>query len=97
MRKHLIIILVVAILGSPLQARAEKGDFVLGITPSYAYLVTDDEAQPQGGGGSLWLRYQITDSWGVGATGLWTVHHLIPTEDLEAASGQVFSAMVTAN
>lgn len=93
---YLIAFWLVAITFSS-RAFAEQGDLVFGATPSYAYLVTDDEAQPQGGGGSLWLRYQITDSWGIGATGLWTVHHLVATEKEEAATGQVLSAMLTAN
>jgi hypothetical protein len=68
--------------------------FTVGLNPSYAYVVLDKKARPKGGGAGLFLKYSISESFAVLATGLWTGHEIEGTEKTPGSLFQVVSAGV---
>jgi hypothetical protein len=75
-------------------AAAGPGEVVLGLQPSYAFVVLEDRAQPNGGGVSLFLNYGMTDAIALLVTGIWSGHDLQPDEKKKRPGGlyQVVSA-----
>ena len=65
-------------------ARAEdrSGTISLGITPPYAFAVLGDggEVKPDGGGGSLFAGYAVTDAMEVRVSGLYSAHLIAATD-----------------
>jgi hypothetical protein len=72
----LTVALGAAIWATPKGALAERGDLLLGLTPSYAYVALADKSNPDGGGGSIWLRYHVTEPLAFGALALVTGHRI---------------------
>ena len=71
------------------------GRVVLGAAPAYAYLVLEGRVEPAGGGGSIFLRYGVTEAIAVGVTGQWTAHAIDSAEGKPGGTYQVLGAAAT--
>lgn len=66
--------------GSPASA-ARPGEWVVGVAPSYAYIVRGSSSEPDGGGGSAYVHYGLTQTINLQLSGAWTGHDVDPGED----------------
>jgi hypothetical protein len=57
---------------------ARAGDWVLGIAPSYAYIVLENKAQPKGVGATGVLLYGLTDHMALRLSAGWSGHSIDP-------------------
>ncbi len=55
-------------------AAVRPGDWVIGLAPSYAYIVIDSKAQPRGVGANAVLLYGLTESFAARLSGGWSGH-----------------------
>ena len=67
---------------------APEGEWVVGLAPSYAFVVLEDQLEPDGGGAGLYLQYGITDAFSLLVTGLWTGHDI---EETDSHTGGLYS------
>ncbi len=72
-------------------AEQRTGSFAMGVAPSYAFVVLENQVKPDGGGGSLFLQYAITEAVEARLSGLWTGHEIPGTEDTPGGLYQVIS------
>lgn len=72
-------------------AAAREGQWAVGLTPSYAFLVLNAQLEPDGGGAGLYLQYGVTDAISLLASGLWTGHTLEASEEDPGGLYQVLS------
>lgn len=75
--------LLLVTLGSPSPACAAERALTLGFAPSYAYVVLQDQSEPEGGGGALYLTYGVTDSIALRVSAAWTGHAIDEAIDSE--------------
>ncbi len=68
------------------------GDVVLGVAPSYAYVVLERGAEPKGGGANLFLHYHLTGAIALRAAGGWSGHSIEGTEKDQGGLYQVANA-----
>ncbi len=73
---------------------AERGQWVVGIMPSYAFVVLGDQAEPEGGGAGIFLQYGMTDAISLQVMGAWTGHSIDATEEDPGGLYSVVSASV---
>ena len=67
---------------APRNARAaEEGEWVVGLMPSYAFVVLENQLEPEGGGGALFLQYGMTDAISLQLAGSWTGHSIEAAEE----------------
>ncbi len=64
-------------------AVAEVGDWTLGFSPTYAFVVLEDTTEPDGGGGLLYLTHGITDAVALRGSAGWSGHDVGETLDSE--------------
>jgi hypothetical protein len=76
-------LLVCCLLCAPSPAGAASGDWVVGLAPSYAYIVLHGTGEPDGGGSGLFVHYGLSDAVAIQLSGLWTVHDIEGTEENE--------------
>jgi hypothetical protein len=55
------------------------GDLVLGVAPSYAYVVLGQGAEPRGGGANLFLHYHLSSGAALRAAAGWSGHSIEAT------------------
>lgn len=85
-------VLLLALVLAPARAGAQKaGEWQIGISPAYAFIVLADRAEPSGGGAMLHLHYGLTDTFALRLTGGWSGHDVASTEEYEGGLFQVIS------
>lgn len=62
-----------------------KGEWVVGLSPAYAFIVLSDQAEPKGGGAGAFVQYGLSDAFGLRFSALWTGHSVEGGE--ESAGG----------
>jgi len=82
-------ILACCLLCAPSPAGAASGDWVVGLAPSYAYIVLHGTGEPDGGGSGMFVHYGLSDAVAIQLSGLWTVHDVEGTEENEGGLFQV--------
>lgn len=83
------LIVVGLALVSPRAHAGTRGEWVLGLAPTYAFIVLDNKAEPRGGGASLFLTYGLSDAIALRLSGLWTGHNIEADEETEGGLYQV--------
>lgn len=48
--------------------------WVVGVAPSYAYVLRDDSSEPKGGGANLYAHYRLTDALALRLSAQWSGH-----------------------
>ncbi len=59
----------------------DQGDWLIGVNPSYSYIVLQDRSEPEGGGAGVYVQYWLTDWSALRLTGLWTGHNIDPRKN----------------
>ena len=60
---------------------SEEGEWTVGLMPSYAFVVLDNQLEPEGGGGGVFVQYGMTDAISLQVAGSWTGHAIEATDD----------------
>ena len=88
-------VVAMALLLVPRPGRAaEEGEWVVGLTPSYAFVVLEGQLEPEGGGGGILLQYGMTDVISLQVMGSWTGHAIEATDKDPGGVYSVVSATV---
>jgi len=66
-----------------------RGEWVVGLSPAYAFIVLSDQAEPKGGGTGIFVHYGLSDALALRFSGLWTGHNVEGTEESAAGLYQV--------
>jgi len=74
---------------TPCPAHADKGEWTVGLEPSYAFIVLGQESEPEGGGTGLYVHYGLGDALALRFSGLWSGHDIEPGEEDEGGLYQV--------
>jgi len=86
------------LLGVPGRADASRdrplSRFILGVAPSYAFVVLADRAEPDGGGVQAFLQVGISEAVALHLSVLWSGHRIAPSDKRAGGLFQVFSAGV---
>lgn len=92
--KILTIILGMLSLTAPASASAQEraGTWAVGVAPSYAFVLLDNTAEPDGGGSGLFVQYAVTDAMEVRLWGLWSGHAIEAKDKDPGGLYQVFNA-----
>ncbi len=77
---------------APVHAEERAGSWAVGLAPSYAFVVLQNNAEPDGGGSGLFLQYAVTEAVEVRLWGLWTGHDIAGTDEAPGGLYQVFNA-----
>jgi hypothetical protein len=77
---------------APPRPRPRPGDLVLGVAPSYAYVVLENKAEPNGGGVNLFLHYHLSSGVALRAAAGWSGHAIESTGNDPGGTYQVVNA-----
>ena len=85
-----------ALASSQPASAARPGDWVLGIAPTYAYIVLDSKAQPKGVGANAIVLYGVTDAIALRLSAGWSGHSIDATGPKPNPLYQVMHGMLGA-
>lgn len=88
--------MLVGVLVSTTPAAAAPGQWTLGFSPTYAFVMMEDQSEPDGGGAAIFLAYSLTESVALRLSGLWTGHGVEAVEDDKQPSGLLHVISLTA-
>lgn len=77
---------------APPELLARPGSWSVGVSAVYAYLVLDDQLEPEGGGAELFASYQLSPTFSIRLAGLWSAHTVEQTDERAGGTIQVISA-----
>lgn len=89
-RTSLVAVLALGLSVAPSPAAAaQKGEWMAGLAPSYAFIVLGGQGEPKGGGASAYALLGLSDALALRCSGLWSGHHVAPREDSAGGLYQV--------
>lgn len=89
--------LLALLLASRSALATEPGQFTVGVAPSYAFVVLEQEAEPDGGGASVFMQYGLSDAISLLLSVMWTGHVIDDTEKAEGGLFQVLNVAMGFN
>ncbi len=90
--------LLLALWLAPAPALARQpGTLQLGLSPAYAFVVLQDDLEPDGGGGSIFARYALSEAFALLASVLYPGHALQATEDDPGGTMRILAASAGLN
>jgi hypothetical protein len=77
---------------APVAYAGQPPGLVVGLAPAYAYVVLEKQAQPKGGGASLFLHYHLTSAFALRLAAGWSGHDIEGTAKSPGGTHQVVNA-----
>jgi hypothetical protein len=77
----------------PAASAAEKGEWVVGLAPSYAFIVLGQDFEPKGGGSGLFIHHGLSESLALRFSGLWSGHDVEPEGEDEDEEGGLYQVV----